>query len=232
LGFCLLLLIWFFKNFKKVYNTSHAWPILMILLVSAHAMLELPLHYAYFLFPTCFLFGIVSSNHNELILNDISKGSLQVVSFGITICLLSAAILLSLLVRDYSRVESSYEALRFEIARIQYKVRGTPPDVIMLNQWRDFIELARAEPIDLATAESLDKAQGTVATLSSPSVIYKLASALALADQPIEAQIWLVRLCKTQPPSQCQAVKSSWINKARLNSKMESVDWTQISTPQ
>jgi len=227
-GASLWLIAWFYKKFREVANPLQAWPFLMILIIANHAMLELPLHYSYFLLPTCLLAGVLCAHRNRCFQVEPAARPNKLVSIGARLVLLALTTMFAVLVRDYFRVESSYTDLRFELAKIQYQKRGTPPDVVLLNQWRDFIELARAEPEDLTTPELLEKTVGTVATLSSPRVIYTLAQALSLAGQNDEAMIWLVRLCKTQSELQCRAVKADWQKRAKTNLPMAAVDWIGV----
>ena len=125
-------------------------------------------------------------------------------------------------------MEESYTDLRFELARIQYKARGTPPDVLLLNQWHDFIELARTEPEQLTTPEQLAKTRATVASLPSPGGFYKLARALALSGQPQEATQWLVRLCRVEAVDQCKAVRAIWERDAVTEPMLKTVRWQDI----
>jgi len=228
LGASLWLIAWFYKRFRVVTEPLRAWPFLMILIIANHSMLELPLHYSYFLLPTCLVAGVLCAQDNRCLKFEPSNLSNKVVSIGACLVLLALSTMFAILVRDYFRVETSYTDLRFELAKIQYQKRGTPPDVVLLNQWRDFIELARAEPENLTTPQLLKKTTDTVATLSSPRVIYTLAQALSLTGRNDEAMIWLVRLCKTQSELQCRAVKADWQQRAKTNLPMAAVNWVDV----
>lgn len=231
LGVVIWLSMWFYNKISKVTKPVHAWPVLMILIVGNHAMLELPLHYAYFLFPTCLVAGIASTENKSKILQTFCLYlPKKMIYFFFWPLIFSVSILLAILIYDYMKVESSYTDLRFELAKIQYRVRGSPPEVILLTQWHDFIELARTEPNDLVSSELLEKTIGTVATLSSPSVIYKLATILSIAGRVAEAETWLIRLCKTQPESQCKAVEADWQRKAKTIESMSKINWNAINS--
>lgn len=222
------LVAWFWKHLRRVRRADQTWPLLLILVMANHAMLELPLHYAYFLLPTCLLMGVASVDvHNTPRAN--SQGFLRKLTVvTVSICFVMVATLWALIARDYLRVEESYTDLRFELARIQYKARGTPPDVLLLNQWHDFIELARTEPEQLTTPEQLAKTRATVASLPSPGGFYKLARALALSGQPQEATQWLVRLCRVEAVDQCKAVRAIWERDAVTEPMLKTVRWQDI----
>jgi O-antigen ligase len=222
------LVAWFWQRLRRVRRADQTWPLLLILVMANHAMLELPLHYAYFLLPTCLLMGVASVDAFNAPWSPTHSALQKLVSTTIAICFLAAAALWTLIARDYLRVEESYTDLRFELARIQYKVRGTPPDVLLLNQWHDFIELARTEPEQLTSPDQLAKTRATVATLPSPGGFYKLARALTLAGQPQEATQWLVRLCRIEAEDQCQAVRTIWERDAATEPMLKTVRWQDI----
>jgi hypothetical protein len=225
------LVVWFWKRVREVRNAEQTWPLLLILVMANHAMLELPLHYAYFLLPTCMLIGIASAEDSHTPRAQ-TYGSLRKLTLAtMFLCFVSAATLWVLIARDYLRVEESYTDLRFELARIQYKVRGTPPDVVLLNQWHDFIELARTEPEQLTSPDQLAKTRATVASLPSPGGFYKLARALTLAGQPQEATQWLVRLCRVESEEQCKAVQAIWERDSATVPLLKQVRWQDIEFP-
>jgi hypothetical protein len=224
------LIAWLGQRVLGVRHANQTWPLLLILVMANHAMLELPLHYAYFLLPTCLLVGIASVDASHTHRTPANSASRKLMVTTIRICFVSAATLWVLIARDYLRVEDSYTDLRFELAHIQYKVRGTPPDVLLLNQWRDFIELARAEPAQLTSPDELAKTRATVASLPSPGGFYKLARALALSGQPQEATLWLVRLCRMESKDQCQTVRAVWERDSATAPLMKLVRWQDIES--
>lgn len=222
------LIAWFWRRVRGVHHADQTLPLLLILVMANHAMLELPLHYAYFLLPTCLLMGIASADESNASRNPTNSALHKLASVTMSICFVAAATLWVLIARDYLRVEQSYTDLRFELAHIQYKVRGTPPDVVLLNQWHDFIELARTEPEQLTSPDQLAKTRATVASLPSPGGFYKLARALALAHQSQEATQWLVRLCRMESEEQCQTVHAVWERDSTNEPLLLKVRWQDV----
>jgi hypothetical protein len=222
------LIAWLWLYLHRVRHADQTWPLLLIFVMANHAMLELPLHYAYFLLPTCLLVGIASAeaSHAPRTPTNSDFRTLMVTTMGI--CFVIAATLWVLIARDYLRVEDSYTDLRFELAHIKYKVRGTPPKVLLLDQWKDFIELARAEPVQLTSPDQLAKTRATVSSLPSPGGFYKLARALALAGQPQEATLWLVRLCRMESEEQCQTVRAVWERDSTNEPQLLKVSWQNV----
>jgi O-antigen ligase len=214
----LYLIRWFWLRLRAVRCAEDAVLMLFLLVVGNHAMLELPLHHAYFLLPTGLVMGAL---HVRLQVRPIlAAGRWSYVGIWLV-----SALLLGLLIRDYSRVETSYQALRFEWARIKYHTRGTPPEVLLLTQWRDFISLARFEPPSQMTAQELDWLRKVNSTTPSTGGFHKLAAALAMNKQPIEAQLWLRRACKIVSETQCEALRSAWAQQSLSNSDIAAVSW-------
>lgn len=209
---------WLWLRLRAVRDAEAAVLLLFLLVVGNHAMLELPLHHAYFLLPVGLVMGALNVRLNVRPVLVAGRWSVVVVWF------VSVA-LLALLIRDYSRVETSYQDLRFEWARIKTKVRGGPPEVLLLNQWREFIRLARFEPSSGMSAEELDWMRKVTSTYPSVGSFHKLAGALAMNRHPDEAQLWLKRMCKIVPESQCVAVKAAWANQSLQNPDFAAVPW-------
>jgi O-antigen ligase len=212
------LLRWLWLCLRAVQGAEEALLVLFLLVVFNHAMLELPLHHAYFLLPTGLVVGALNVRLNFQPMLSLGRKSVWVILF-------CSAALLALIVRDYLRVEISYLALRFEWAHVKTETRGTPPEVVVLNQLGEFIRFARIEPDRGMTPSDLDWMRKVTSTYPNTGAIYKLATALAMNQQPKEAQRWLMRMCKIVPEAECAAVKDVWISKSRSNPDISAVSW-------
>lgn len=214
----LYLLRWFWLRLHAARGAEDAVLLLLLLVVGNHAMLELPLHHAYFLLPVGLVMGVLN----------VRLDARPILTFGrwsvVAVWVMSVA-LLSLIIRDYSRVEPSYQALRFEWARIKTDVRGSPPDVLLLNQLSEFIRFARFEPRSDMSADDLDWMRKVTSTYPNAGTAYKLATALAMNQQPKEAQLWLKRVCKIVPDANCAGIKTVWANKSRQYPNIAAVSW-------
>ena len=213
-----LVIGWFCTRFLAVREAGSAMLLLLVAVAANHAMLELPLHYAYFLLPVGLVAGALESRLGWRLVNFGQRW------LGAALWFTSAA-MLALLVRDYMRVEASYQVLRFEWANIQTNASREPPDVILLDQLRDVIALSRFEPTQDISAEDLMRLRHTAALYPSAAVIHKLAVALVWKQQAEEAVVWLRRLCAVVPATSCQAVKTSWENLAKTDPLVGKVPW-------
>jgi len=211
---------WLWLGLRAVRCAEDAVLLLFLLVVGNHALLELPLHYAYFLLPVGLVMGALNVRLGV-------RPILMVGRWSVIAVWLASVALLVLLIRDYSRVESSYQDLRFEWARIKFEIRGEPPDVLLLTQWREFIRLARFEPSSGMSVGDLDWIRKVSNAIPSTGALLKLAAALAMNQRPDEAQLWLKKVCKIVSESQCAAVKAAWANQSLANPLIAAVPWPE-----
>lgn len=209
---------WFWLRFLAIGCAEDAVLLLFLLVVGNHAMLELPLHHAYFLLPTGLVMGCL---HVRLGIQPIFVAG----RWSIAVVWLASSLLLALLIRDYMRVEDSYKALRFEWAQIRTDIRGVPPDVLLLTPWREFVRLARFEPSSSMNTKDLDWMRVVASTNPSTGALHKLAAALAMNQRPNEARLWLKKMCKIASESQCNAVKVAWAHQSLGNAGIAAVSW-------
>lgn len=208
---------WFWCRARAVQSTENAVLILLLLVVANHAMLELPLYYAYFLLPAGLVMGMLN----------VRLGARPVFSMHLWVTRLlglAASALLVLLIRDYSRIEPSYQNLRFEQLRI--KVVPVPaPDVLLLTQWKDFIEFARVQPKAGMSDAEIEHMRAVAGLFSGGLFLHKLATALALNHQPEEASLWLQRMCTVAPKQECVNAKAIWAKQALTSPEIAAIPW-------
>lgn len=209
---------WLWLRLCEVRRPEDAVLLLFLLVVGNHAMLELPLHYAYFLLPAGLMMGALNVRLHV-------RPILSVGRWSVVVVWLASVVLLALTIRDYSRVETSYQELRFEWALVKTEVRGRPPEVLLLTQWREFIRMARFEPTKGMSAEELEWMRKVTGAYPSAGAFHKLAGALAMNQQPDEARLWLRRMCKMVDQAQCAAVKVAWANQSVQNADIAAVAW-------
>ena len=211
------LLWWFWKHFRAVQSAERAVLLLFLLVVANHAMLELPLYYAYFLLPTGLVMGMLNTRLG-------GRPVLYVGRWAAGLLWLVATTLLVLILRDYSRVEPSYENLNFEWLHIKVAPIG-PPDVLLLTQWHDFVQYARYEPKGGLSQAELNELRSIPELFSGSLFLHKYASILALNQRPEEASLWLQRLCKVANESECSAAKAIWAKQSLTHPEIAAIPW-------
>jgi hypothetical protein len=213
---------WIWRCFRAVQSAESAVLLLLLLVVGNHAMLELPLYYAYFLLPAGLVMGMLNARHG-------ARPVFYVGRWVAGFFCLAAATLLVLLIRDYSRVEPSYENLNFEWQHIKVAPIG-PPDVLLLTQWHDFVEFARYEPKGGLSQAQMDELRSIPELFSGALFSHKYASILALNQRPDEARLWLQRLCKVATESECSAAKAIWAKQSLKYPEIAAIPWPVKTT--
>jgi O-antigen ligase len=212
-------MIWQFTAYARAVATAKDAILLMFLgVIGIHAMLELPLHYAYFLLPTGMVMGVLHSRIGGKPVWTTPRWTLM----GLW---LAATILLSIIVVDYFRIEASFQALRFELARIGTQPQGKPPEVVLLTQLRERIGFMRYEVKRGMTPAELDWLLKVINANPGGGVIYKAAKALALNGRPVEAQQWLSKICKVAVVEECDLIKRVWAQDARGDPLIAAAPW-------
>ena len=211
------LIWWGWRRFRAVASAQNAVLVMFLLVVANHAMLELPLHYAYLLLPVGLVIGIVEVRLGARALFQINWPLLAAVW-------LAAAVMLGAIVHDYFRVETSLRSLRFEWANIKTAPLD-PPDVLVLTQWADFVRLVRFEPHPSMTAQELQWVQDVATANAYPGLYQKLGVALALNGRPEEAAVGMRRMCYVRPLDLCDAVQQMWKVQAQQSASIAAVPW-------
>lgn len=213
-----LLAVWAWRVVRRISDPFQLLMALFLGVLGIHAMLEYPLQYAYFLLPAGLMIGALEASVG---LRPVFEAPRSLTAS----LLIGAAAMLTLTVRDYFRVETSFYGLRFEQRKIQTSIPPVPPDVQVLTQWRDYIHFARLEPSQVHHPEALAWASDVVRTMPSALGMYKVAAMLAFAGQPDEAQRWLQILCRINPAAQCDIVKTMWAKQSAQHAPIAAVPW-------
>ena len=214
----ILALWWLWRSMRVVKNAEDVLLLMLILVIGNHAMLEYPLSYGYLLLPVGLVIGMLNVR--------LGFPSWRAGGRWVLFCLwIPGVLLLTVMVRDYSRVESSYLALRFEFANLQSAAPKEPPDVLVLTHLREMIRYARFEPHPGMSEAELKWMLGVANLYPSAGIIHKLAAALAWNGRPAEARLWLARMCKMVHPGQCEAVRSAWANQALNDPLIRAIPW-------
>lgn len=211
------LICWIVSMLLRVKTSEDRILLLLLLVVANHAMLELPLYYAYFLLPVGLIMGSLDFQLKSRRIFEINWKANFIILF-------SAASLLVLLIRDYSAVEKTYVRLRYQWAGIQGEP-VTPPDVILLTQWRDLFQVAQQDPQTSPSIEEMSRLQHTIALSPNTGFFQLLALGWARRGQPDTAAQTLDIMCSILTPALCHSVEVFWANRARSDDVVATVPW-------
>jgi O-antigen ligase len=212
------LVYWFASSIRAIANIRDAVLLMFVAIIGNHAMLELPLHYAYFLLPTGVVVGVLSARIG-------GQPVIRTPRWALAGIWMLAAILLSVSIRDYFKVEENFYALRFERARIGTLPPLSPPDVVLLTQFREGLRYARFEPRPGLSDANLQWMRNVVKANPGPGEMYKLATALALNQRPDEAQLVLSKMCKIVPNEKCAIAGRAWAEQSLKEPQIAATPW-------
>jgi hypothetical protein len=214
-------LAWLVRAASHVQNSQDALLVLAVMIMGVHAMLELPLYYAYFLLPLGLIVGMIDvrSHHRPAFTTGMQP----------VVCLwLVCSTLFVVAVKEYFVVEQSYSELRIEAARITSKSTRHPPDVLLLTQLRDLIILASLGPESNMTQEKIDWVTNVTLIYPSEHNLLKLATVLALNGRETQAIGWLNKLCNLYPGARCTKAQIEWGRLQNQFPQLLKVGWTAV----
>lgn len=215
------LVAWLMRAARHVKNNQDALLVMGVMAMGVHAMLELPLYYAYFLLPLGLMVGMI----------DVRLRHRPVFTTGVqpVACLwLVCSALFVVVVKEYFVVEQSYSELRIEAARIESKSTRLPPDVLLLTQLRDFIILARLPFESNMNQDKIEWVTNVAMVYPSEHNLLKLATVLALNGQEMQALEWLSKLCNLYPGAKCTKAHAEWDKLQNQFPQLVNVLWTAV----
>ena len=222
LAVCLLLGVWVISALRRVAKLEQLWMLLFVIALGVHAMLEFPLHYAYFLLP----FGLMLGALNVALK---FKPLLSTRLWPAVVALVLGGVGLSIAVYDYARIESDFFTLRFEHQKLDKAGDRVAPDVIALTQLQDMLWLARVDPSKTYAEKDLERALKTMKLLPSLMANYKLAAMYAFAGQPKQAEYWIVVLTRMNRLEErvVRDIRRQWDEQSAVFPSMAKVAWPE-----
>lgn len=218
-----VLVSWLWKCFRLSINSKQYIHMMLLLAVGIHAMLELPLHYAYFLLPAGLVAGSLDSSINVSLKHAAGK-------VYIAIALLAAMVALAVVMVDYLRFENTYRIFRLQNTELGKAIKYEPPETLVLSHWREMIPLIRRDASAPLDAEGLELMRQM--TYVAPAQIMFLKYAIALTQQGNfhEASRQLRVSCKISLPTECRNLILGWKSIAKETVGFERVDisWSII----
>ena len=139
--------------------------------------------------------------------------------------LMVAVAVLTVIARDYLRIEENFRVLRFERARIGVKPVEPPASVLILNQMDEFVRLGRTPATKNMTVGELDSMRKAAHSFPSQANLYTLATALALNQRTDEAQILVNKLARATTKVEADKMRSIWQRNAQTDTHIQAVSW-------
>jgi len=195
---------WGWRQLARARDATSVMTLTALMGVFAHAMVELPLSFAYFLLPVGLLMGLLDDGAGKMAGPRIPQSAVGLVAAGM-------AGLAGLIVADYVKVEANMRVLRFEIAGIgNAQFTSEAPELMLLTQWREYLRFARIEPRPGMNPDELAWMGQVTERFPYTHAQFKLSLALALNGQPDAAAMSLRRLCSLHTAIRCSDRLAEW----------------------
>lgn len=192
------------SQMRRITDPRAVWIMTGAFGLLAHAMLEFPLEFAYFLIPFGALLGMSAAMSRPGPSFALPRWTLPVAGGG-------AAVLLLLIAMDYLRAEENFRMLRMESARIgTTRVVSEVPELPLLNQVEAFLQLVRTEPKPGMTPAQLELMHKVTQRYGVAPALFRYALALGLNGRPDEAAQTLRLLCHIHSRKRCREAREAW----------------------
>jgi hypothetical protein len=199
-----LALGWLLTRMRAPGSAAALWLLAGITGLAAHAMVEFPLEYAYFLIPLGLFIGAVDQLQQRS--GGIAIGKQGVRAFGAAL-----AVALGCIGYEYLKAEQAHRLLRLESARIGVSgLQTAPPQLHLLTQLDALLRFAHTQAKPGMTPEQVDQMRQVYERYAYPPVMLRYALAAGLNGQPDVAAIALLRLCRIHAKPRCDEARDSW----------------------
>lgn len=198
------MILWMVQRFLRIQKIEHALVFGALLAMGVHAMLELPLHYAYFLLPSGVLAGALHQMQRTAPVHQtVHKGLVLALAFTVSF-------VLAVIARDYLQVEESHLELRFESQGVGTNHDRNPPNTLLLEQWRGVIELSRLTPHSGMSDQEVDRWRDLAIHHTSAANLQNMLAVLSLNGRHAEAEFWSKRICAVFDQASCDWIVQRW----------------------
>lgn len=213
------LLVWFWLAVRRTDDSATLIALAIILAVSTHAMVEYPLHYAFFLLPVGFLAGLVCRSAMPDLAWTFPK-------IWIGALLATAGVLTAVIAVDYNRMDEDLRARRMEANRIGlHTPRHEYATPIVLSQLHAAAEFYSKVPHEGMTPAELADMARVAKRFPAGVYLVQYAMAMALNGNPREAREALRRICKTD--RSCEAMKTRWQGLGKNRPAVAAIPWPE-----
>ncbi len=192
-------LVWWYRSWFSRPDTAQVLVLAALVAMGVHAMLELPLHQVYFLWPYAMLAGVASARWDV-------RQVLRVPKVAASAVLLAVSALGAVIVIDYMRVDAAFREWRFQLYRIGSNHDETIPPLHILKEWGDYMAFMREKPRAGMTNAEVDRWRELFLYNMSPLGMRKAIAAMALNGRPEEAAYWTERACVIMDPRICRNI--------------------------
>jgi O-antigen ligase len=185
-----------------------AWALLLALgILFAHATVEFPLEYLYYLLPAGLMIGVIESRM------PVSPGpSLRVGRIPFALITLALGCTIWFVANEYFKVEESVRRVRLlNAGYVQPGAPPTVPDVQVMDFLREYVRMQlTAQPREGMSPEEIDLLRSVSRRYGSPGALMRYATAAGLNGRDAEAQRALEIMCHVAKERHCNDARKRW----------------------
>ena len=199
-----LLLLWFVRHARACNDATSCCLLLALFMLFNHALLENPLHYAYFLLPAGLLIGILSED-----LRAERRWLGGRLSLAIPIAVLLVP--LTVVTAEYLRAEEALRELRLAFAGVGKPPSELPqPDWYLVDGWAAYLRASTMAVSADMQPEQIDELRKVASRYPYANILMQYARASALNANPEAAHRVFVHGCKVLVRPTCEAMRKVW----------------------
>ncbi len=211
--------VWGVRRLRDAVAAPALWiPLLILMTLTLHAMLELPHQYLYMLVPAGICVGIVCAATGAAELFQSSRRVNAAVAAAVFATAGATA-------WDYFPYQERFNEWRFDNVNIGYRLNIPIKPPLVLDQLHDELAVYRMDLDRPLSPEQLDWMQETAQAVTTAPAIYRTALALTVAGRTDEARVWMVRYNAITPPELVQQTQLIWARDQRKHPELAGVDW-------
>lgn len=195
--------LWVAGQWRACRSQEQRLLLLALAVLLAHALLELPHTYLFFLLPAAVMMGTLDARA-------CGRPLVVVPHWFVAMGVFALGAALVTVVRDYQVIEADYQAARMRAAGIVSRHPAPTADPIILVYLQTALARLRIEPSRDLPPERLDEMREALQRYPFVAGLARFARAAALAGRPDEAEWAMKRLCMLNTVRTCQAAVRDW----------------------
>jgi hypothetical protein len=171
-----------------------------------HALVEFPLHYAYFLLPLGLLLGATGSNSSA------APPSSAAATQRMPLLLIPPALVLAVLASDYVKLTDvrPVRATDPTTLRDVLSAQVAPPEVLLLEHLQALHRMATVPLEPGVGSAALQASRQAMLRFPMAAVIERHALAAGISGDAADAAATLLRLCRFEPARHCEGSQEAW----------------------
>lgn len=215
---------WIWSHLRTCKDSRTAFVLASLLIVGAHAAVEYPLSYAYFLLPVGLMMGAVDA------LSPIGR-AIEMPRFAVMTLTSLVVAVTGAIGWDYIHVDGEHRKMRLEKFIVDPDTNvNRRLEIRFITNWRDFLVVARTEAFAGMPPDLIETMRKVHLRHPHPPILLRYALAAGLNGRPDEAHNSLVVLCQIHSEERCREGHAGWLALQTRFPQLRSVEFPPTGT--